>query len=60
MPDALEEQIGELCADAIAAKDSGELIPILAELRVALHDQDVLANVLIAERTRMLNPNVSR
>jgi hypothetical protein len=60
MPSALEARIRELCANAVAAKDSEGLIPILAELRVALHEQDQIAKVLIAERTRMLNPKVNR
>jgi hypothetical protein len=60
MPTALEERIRELCANAVAAKDSDGLIPILEELRAALQEQEMLAKVLIAERTRMLNPNVFR
>ena len=60
MPTRLEERIRELCAKAVAAKDSEHLSPILSELRDALHEQDQLAKVLIAERTRMLNPNVNR
>jgi hypothetical protein len=60
MPTGLEKRIRELCANADAAKDSEELIPILSELRAALHEQDTLAKGLIAERTRMLNPNVNR
>jgi hypothetical protein len=60
MPKALEERIRELCASAVAAKDSEGLIPILEELRAALQEQEMLAKVLIAERTRMLNPNVFR
>ena len=60
MPEALEERIRELCAKAVAAQDSDQLNPILSELRAALHEQDQLARVLIAERTRMLNPNVNR
>ena|ERR1700730_13785928 len=60
MPTGLEKRIRELCANAVAAKDSEELIPILSELRAALYEQDQLAKVLIAERTRMLNPNVNR
>jgi hypothetical protein len=60
MPNALEGRIRELCAKAVATEDSDQLIPILSELRAALHEQDQLAKVLIAERTRMLNPNVSR
>jgi hypothetical protein len=59
-PRLLEERIRELCAKAVAAQDSDQLNPILSELRVALHEQDMLAKVLIAERTRMLNPNVDR
>jgi hypothetical protein len=55
----LEDTIRELCAKAVAAKDSDQLSPILSELR-ATHEQDQLAKVLIAERTRMLNPNVNR
>jgi hypothetical protein len=58
MPHTLEDKIRELCAKAVAAKDSDQLSPILSELRDALHEQDQLAKVLIAERTRMLNPNV--
>jgi hypothetical protein len=42
------------------AQDSDQLNPILTELRAALHEQDTLAKGLIAERTRMLNPNVFR
>jgi hypothetical protein len=60
MPHSLEDKIRELCAKAVAAKDSDQLSPILSELRAALHEQDQLAKVLIAERTRMLNPNVNR
>ena len=60
MSDALEERIRELCAKAVAAQDSDQMNPILSELRAALHEQDTLAKGLIAERTRMLNPNVSR
>jgi hypothetical protein len=60
MPHALEDKIRELCAKAVAAKDSDQLNPILSELRAILHEQDQLARVLIAERTRMLNPNVNR
>ena len=60
MPEALEERIRELYAKAVAAQDSDQLNPILSELRAALHEQDQLARVLIAERTRMLNPNVFR
>jgi hypothetical protein len=60
MPEALEERIRELCAKAVAAQDSEQLSPILSDLRAALHEQDQLAKVLIAERTRMLNPNVNR
>jgi len=60
MPPSLEVQIRELCAKAVAAKDSDHLSPILSELRVVLHEEDQLAKVLIAERTRMLNPNVNR
>jgi hypothetical protein len=60
MAKALEERIRELCAKAVAAKDSDQLSPILSELRDALHEQDQLAKVLMAERTRMLNPNVNR
>jgi hypothetical protein len=58
MSHTLEDKIRELCAIAVAAKDSDQLSPILSELRDALHEQDQLAKVLIAERTRMLNPNV--
>jgi hypothetical protein len=58
MPEALEERIRELCAKAVAAKDSEQLSLILSELRAALHEQDQLAKELMAERTRMLNPNV--
>ena len=54
MPSGLEKRIRELCANAVAAKDSEELIPILSELRAALHERDALAKGLIAERTRML------
>ena len=60
MPEALEERIRELCAKAVATQDSEQLSPILSDLREALREQDQLARVLIAERTRMLNPNVSR
>jgi hypothetical protein len=60
MPHTLEDKIRELCAKAVAAKDSDQLSPILSELRAALYEQDQLAKVLIAERTRMLNPNVNR
>ena len=60
MPTALEARILELCAKAVAAKDSEQLSPILSDLRAALHEQDQLAKVLIAERARMLNPNVNR
>jgi hypothetical protein len=60
MPNALVERIRELCAKAVAAQDSNQLNPILSELRAALHEQDQLAKVLIAERTRMRNPNVNR
>jgi hypothetical protein len=60
MSHTLEDKIRELCAIAVAAKDSDQLSPILSELRDALHEQDQLAKVLIAERTRMLNPNVNR
>ena len=60
MPEALEERIRELCAKAVAAKDSEQLSPILSDLRAALNEQDQLAKVLMAERTRMLNPNVNR
>jgi hypothetical protein len=60
MPTGLEKRIRELCANAVAAKDSEELIAILSELRAALHKQDTRAKGLIAERTRMLNPNVFR
>ena len=60
MPHTLEDKIRELCAKAVAAKDSDQLSPILSDLRDALHEQDQLAKVLIAERTRMLNPNVNR
>jgi hypothetical protein len=55
-----EDKIRELCAKAVAAKDSDQLSPILSELRDAQHEQDQLAKVLIAERTRILNPNVNR
>jgi hypothetical protein len=58
MPHTLEDKIRELCAKAVAAKDSEQLSPILSELRDVLHEQ--LAKVLIAERTHMLNPNVNR
>jgi hypothetical protein len=51
-------RIRELCANAVAAKNSEDLIAILSDLRAALHEQDTLAKGLIAERTRMLNPNV--
>jgi hypothetical protein len=37
-------------------QDSEDLIAILSDLRAALHEQDTLAKGLIAERTRMLNP----
>jgi hypothetical protein len=60
MPHTLEDKILELCAKAVAAKDSEQLSPILSDLRAALHEQDQLAKVLMAERTRMLNPNVNR
>ena len=60
MPTTLEDKILELCAKAVAAKDSEQLSPILSDLRAALHEQDQLAKVLIAERARMLNPNVNR
>jgi len=60
MPTCLEQRIRELCAHAVAAKDSEDLNAILSDLRAALHEQDTLANGLIAERTRMLNPNVFR
>ena len=60
MPHTLEVRIRELCAKAVAAKDSDHLSPILSELRAALYEQDQLDKVLIAERTRMLNPNVNR
>jgi hypothetical protein len=60
MPHTLEDKILELCAKAVAAKDSEQLSPILSDLRDALHEQDQLAKVLMAERTRMLNPNVNR
>lgn len=43
MPEALEERIRELCAKAVAAKDSDQLSPILSELRNALHEQDQIA-----------------
>jgi hypothetical protein len=56
----LEDRIRELCAKAVAAKNSDQLRPILSELRAALHEQDQLAKELIAERTRTLNPNVFR
>jgi hypothetical protein len=56
MPTALEERIRELCAKAVAAKDSDQLSAILSELRAALHEVDELARLLIAERTRMLTP----
>jgi hypothetical protein len=56
----LEDTIRELCAKAVAAKDSDQLSPILSQLRATLHEQDTLTKVLIAERTRMLNPNVNR
>jgi hypothetical protein len=58
MPTGLEERIRELCANAVAAKDSVDLNAVLSDLRAALHEQDTLAKGLIAERTRMLNPNV--
>ena len=60
MPNALEERIRELCAKAVATEDADQMSPILSELRAALHEQDQLAKVLIAERARMLNPNVNR
>jgi hypothetical protein len=60
MPHPLEDKIRELCAKAVAAKGSDQLSPILSELRAILDEQDRLARVLIAERTRMLNPNVNR
>ena len=56
----LEDKIRELCAKAVATKDSLELSPILSQLRTALHEYDALAKELMAERTRMLNPNVGR
>jgi hypothetical protein len=58
MPIGLEERIRELCANAVAAKDSEDLITILSDPKAALHEQDTLAKGLIAERTRMLNPNI--
>ena len=58
MPTGVEKRIRELCANAVAAKDSEDLITTLSELRAALHEQDTLAKGLIAERTRMLNPHV--
>jgi hypothetical protein len=58
MAHTLEDKIRELCAKAVAAQDSDQLNPILSELRAALNEHDQLAKVLIAERTRMRNPNV--
>jgi hypothetical protein len=60
MPTSLEDRIRELCAKAVAAQDSDQLSPILSELRAALHEQHMLTKGLIAERTRMLNPNIFR
>ena len=56
----MEDKIRELCAKAVATRDSLELSLVLSELRTALHEWDTLTKELIAERTRMLNPNVGR
>jgi hypothetical protein len=58
MPTGLEKRIRELCANAVAAKGSEDLIAILSDLRAALDEQDTLAKGLVAEHTRMRSPHV--
>jgi hypothetical protein len=58
MPIGLEKRIRELCANAVAAKGSEDLIAILSHLRAALDEQDTLAKGLVAEHTRMRSPHV--
>ena len=58
MPTSLEKRIRELCANAVTAKGSEDLIAILSELRAALDEQDMLVKGLLAEHTRMRSPHV--
>jgi len=59
MASALEDQILNLCEKAVSAKGSEGLSLILSQLRVALHEEDKLNQVLRAELTRMRSPSVS-
>jgi len=56
--DSLEDRIRELCVKVIATKDGDDLDPTLLELKAALHEHSLRNKELLAERTRMLNPNV--
>ena len=55
---SLEDRIRELCGKVVGMKDFDHLDPILPELRAALEEPDSVTKELIAERKRMLKPNV--
>lgn len=44
-----EERIRELCARAVAARDMDEMVPILSELRTALHEHAEQLRTLLGE-----------
>ena len=47
----LEHRIRELCAQAVAAQESAELQPILAELRHALREHLEQLRIMVADYT---------
>jgi hypothetical protein len=44
-----EERIRQLCVRAIAARNTDEMIPILCELRTALHEHAEQLRTMLAE-----------